>query len=276
MFPTTSQSENSRNLATPTGLDLFRGAVNIELWGRLGWLDVKRRYRRTFLGPLWSTLSLAIFVIAIGAMGAGLWKREVGGYLTFLSSGMVVWMMLATMITEGTGLFINEAQNIRQLRFNYSILAFSCIWRNLIVFGHNVWVYIILALIFSKFPMTPVILLIIPGAILMMLNGLWISICFGLLCARFRDFQQLVASIVQIMMFITPIMWPPDNMHGIRRLIFVDLHPVYHMVEVMRAPLLGNIPTWETYVANLLIIAVGSTITYFLYNRFSRRIAFWI
>ena len=110
----------------------------------------------------------------------------------------------------------------------------------------------------------------------MMLNGLWISICFGLLCARFRDIQQLIVSIVQICMFITPIMWPPDKLVGVRRLIFVDFHPLYHMIEVMRAPLLGKVPMLQSYVVTLLIIAVGSTITYFLYSRFSRRITYWL
>jgi ABC-type polysaccharide/polyol phosphate export permease len=271
-----SQTDRAHNLATPAWVDLYRGAKAVPLWGRLGWLEVKRRYRRTVLGPIWSTLSLAIFVLAIGAMGAGLWNQETGSYLTFLSSGMVVWIMLSTMITEGCGLFINETQNIRQLRFDYSLLAFSCVWRNLIVFAHNVWVYIILAVIFSRLPMTPAVLLVIPGILLMVLNGLWISICFGLLCSRFRDIQQLVTSLVQIAMFITPIFWPPDNLQGIRRLIFVDLHPLYHVIEVVRAPLLGKVPLMESYVATVLIIIVGWITTYFLYNRFSRRIAYWL
>lgn len=269
-------SSNARNLATPAWMDLLHGALSVHVWGRLGWLDVKRRYKRTVLGPIWSTITLSIFVLAIGAMGAGLWKQEVGEYLVFLSSGMVVWIMLSTMITEGCGLFINETQNIRQLKFDYSLLAFSCVWRNLIVFGHNIWVFIILATIFGKLPITPVVFLVIPGALLVLLNGLWISILFGLLCARFRDIQQLVTSIVQIAMFITPIFWPPDNLQGIRRLIFVDLHPLYHMIEVMRAPLLGRIPSIESYLANIVIIIIGGSITYFMYSKFSRRIAFWL
>jgi len=279
MVLATSQNSSEKtviDLATPAWLDLWRGAHSIRLWGRLGWQDVRRRYRRTVLGPLWSTISLGIFVLAIGIMGAGLWNQEAGSYLVFLSSGMVVWMMLATMITEGTGLFINESQNIHQLRFDYSILAFALVWRNFIVFGHNVWVFLILALIFSKLPVTPVVLLFIPGMILMLLNGLWISILLGLLSARFRDVQQLIASIVQIAMFITPIFWPPDNLKGIRHLVFVDLHPLYHMIEVMRAPLLGKVPQMESYIGSIIILIVGSTVTYHLYKRFRRRIPYWL
>ena len=47
-------------------IDVITGIQAVEIWGRLGWRENKRRYRRTVLGPFWTTVSLAMFVIALG------------------------------------------------------------------------------------------------------------------------------------------------------------------------------------------------------------------
>src|SRR5690242_16089709 len=103
-----STSEDRPVVATTTAADdLIRGVMRYDIWGRLGWLEVKRRYRRTVIGPFWSAFSLAIFVLALGSVGAGLWNQQAGEYLPFLAAGMVVWMMISAILTEGCSLFVS-------------------------------------------------------------------------------------------------------------------------------------------------------------------------
>ena len=163
----------------------------------------------------------------------------------------------------------------RNVRFEYSILAYALVWRNLIVFFHNLVVYVFIAGALKPELMGVTALLAIPGVILIAVNGVWISLLCGMLCLRFRDVTPLVSSIIQISMLITPIFWPPDSLVGARRLLFVDTNPLYHMVDMVRAPLLGHVPEIISYVVVLLITVGGWILTYWLFSHFRKRIAYW-
>ena len=262
-------------LITPAFDDLLHGLMRYDLWGRLGWLEVKRRYRRTIIGPFWSAVSLAIFVAALGTVGAGLWKQEASLYLPFLAGGMVVWIMISSIINEACSLFVGGQNLFRQMRFDYSILALALVWRNFIVFLHNLSVYFLVSIVMAPQILKPTLIMAIPGLFFVLLNGVWIALLFGMFCLRFRDVQQLVSSLIQIAMFITPIFWQPDNLSPDKRFIFATLNPLYHLIDVVRAPLLGRMPALSTYVAVVIISVVGWVFTYFVFKRFRKRIAYW-
>ena len=270
-----STQSGLKNIAARGDEDLLHGFGQVELWGRLGWQEVKRRYRRTALGPFWTAISLFVFVMALGSVGAGLLSRDMHDYLPFLVAGMVVWIMLSTIITEACTLFVSGAALVRQTRFNYSILAYALVWRNLIVFLHNMIVWAVIYLIFAPDLINWKIVLAIPGLAFVFVNGVWISLLLGMLCLRFRDVQQLVTSLVQIALFVTPIFWPPDKLDGMRRIIFVGLNPIYHHITIIRDPLMGQLPALNSYIAVILITVGGWTLTYFLFNKFRKRIPYW-
>src|SRR5436190_1161895 len=96
--PSRTADAGLRSLTSNAWEDLFGGLLRTELWGRIGWLDVKRRYRRTKIGPFWSSLTLAAYVIAVGLVGAGLWNQEIRSYLPYLTSGMLVWTLLSVLV----------------------------------------------------------------------------------------------------------------------------------------------------------------------------------
>ena len=119
-----------RSLETTATEDLLRGFSKRELWGRLGWLDVKRRYRRTTIGPFWTSITLAIYVVSVGTVGAALWHQDIYEYLPFLVSGMIVWTLVSSIIVESCNLLIAGQPLFRSIRFDYSILAYALVWRN--------------------------------------------------------------------------------------------------------------------------------------------------
>lgn len=255
--------------------DLVGGALQWDTYGRLGWLDIKRRYRRTVLGPVWGVVNLALFTAALGVIGVGLWDQTAATYLPYLTSGLVVWMLISTVTTEACAVFVNGANFVRQIKFNYSILVYALLWRNLIGFLHNLVVYIVVALVFAPHVLGPTALLALPGLALVLLNGAWIALLLGLCCLRFRDIQQLVGTLMQIAIFITPIFWPPDVLKGTSRAIFVAFNPLYHLIEVVRAPLIGQLPPASSYAAALLVTLMGWTAAYLAFARFRKRIPYW-
>jgi ABC-type polysaccharide/polyol phosphate export permease len=264
-----------RSLALTAGQDLLGGLWKTELWGRLGWLEVKRRYRRTLLGPFWTSISLAMYVVAVGVVGAGLWHQDIREYLPFLISGMVAWLLVSTIISEACSLLVTGHALFRNVTFEYSILAYALVWRNLIVFVHNLAVYVVIVGILHPDLIGWTALLAAPGIILVAINGVWIALLCGMFCLRFRDVTQLIASLLQISMLITPIFWPPETLTGTRRAVFVETNPLFHMVDIVRAPLLGKVPGPISYLVVAVISVGGWYVTYAVFRHFRKRIAYW-
>ncbi|MCA9471196.1 MAG: ABC transporter permease [Nitrospirales bacterium] len=254
--------------------DLVVGVLDWRMWGRLGWLEIKRRYRRTLIGPFWTTLSLGIFIMALGIVWAHLWKQEPKVYLPFLCSGFLVWVMVSSIMTEGAAVFFAAEGIIKQLRFPYSILVCSVVWRNVLVFFHNLFIYVLVGL-YAGVNVTWATLLVIPGLFFVISSGLWVVIMLGLACSRYRDIQQVVSSILQLSMFVTPIFWTPDQL-GERFGAFVDFNLLYHFVDIVRSPLLGRAPTLWSWMFVLVVTIIGWAITLFVYSRFRRRIPYWV
>jgi len=271
----TAPRQPLRPLVTTAAQDLADGLSQWRLWGRLGWLDVRRRYSRTVIGPFWSAISIAMFVLALGSVGTGLWNKQASDYLPFLAAGMVVWVMISSIVTESCVLFIAGTNLFRQMRFNYSVMAYALVWRNFIVFAHNLAVFVLVCVLFGANPLSPATMLVLPGLALLLVNSVWVSLLLGMFCLRFRDVQQLITSLIQIAMFVTPIFWPPEDLHGPARVVFVDLNPLYHLIVLVRSPLLGHAPAAESYLAVALITITGSLLTYRIFSYFRKCIAYW-
>ena len=254
--------------------DIFAGIRVVPLWGRMGWADIRRRYRRTVFGPFWSSISLAIFVVALGLVWANLWNLDPKEYLSFLASGMLAWLLFTAFIAEGCTVFVAAEGLIKQLPVNYTMLICAMIWRNLIVFFHNFVIYIPVC-IYAGLPLRANMLLIVPGIILLCINGFWIAMVLGLLCCRYRDIQQVVTSILQISMFVTPILWKPSQLGG-RVAWFVDYNLLYHYVTIVREPLLGQpVSAWSWAFVSMATL-VGWGLAIFIFSRFRRRVPYWL
>src|SRR5262249_26180026 len=147
---------------------------------------------------------------------------------------------------------------VKQMRLPLSLFAYRVVSRNLIVFAHNFVVYIVVALIYSV-PVGIATLLFVPAAALLVLNGYFVALYLGMICARFPDVPQIVASLLQIAFFVTPIIWPPDL--AASRAYVLALNPLYYLIEIIRAPLLGqtaSLGVWAGAIAvTLTNVAVG-------------------
>ena len=255
--------------------DLAGGLCRTELWSRLGWLEVKRRYRRTVIGPFWNSVSLAAYAVGIGLVGSGLWNQDIHTYLPYLISGLLVWNMISTIITESCTLFVASHGLLRNIRFEYSVLVYALLWRNIIVFWHNLIVYFCIVIILKPSLLHPIGLLALPGLACVIVASAPIALLCGMLCLRFRDVQPLVTTALSITMLITPIFWPVDALSGLHRLVFIDLNPLYHLIEIVRAPLLREIPPPIDYLVVFIIMIVGWVLAFVTFQKFRRRIAFW-
>jgi lipopolysaccharide transport system permease protein len=253
--------------------DTVSGASLWRLWGRLGWNDILQRYRRSLLGPLWLTASMAVMVVALGVLYAELFKVPVDKLLPYLSVGLVVWTLISSFLTEAGTLFTGSESYIKQIRLPYSVYVYRSCWSKLIIFAHNIIIYFGVLLYYEIWP-GAIAILALPGLLLVLLNGALMSLYIGMVSARFRDIPQLIGSFVQIVFFVTPIFWTPDLLKG--RTFVLDINPFYHLLEIVRGPLLGTIPSIENYFSVTLVTFLNAVIAGAIFIRFRARISYWV
>jgi lipopolysaccharide transport system permease protein len=265
---------NSENLTYRMARwDLYEGIKQWGLWGRLSTNEIKRRYRRTLLGPSWVTLSLLIFSSALSIVWAGLWNQEVKTYLPFLLAGMIPWTMLSASIAESCATFLSAEPLIKNTHFPYSILIWGLLLRNLIIFGHNIVGFILVAAICGV-PLNIYSLLLLPGLILMIINAGWISLLVAIACLRYRDFQQITISLIQLCMFITPIFWDVSQLAG-KRIYFAKLNLFYHLLHIIKEPMLGKLADIDSYFFAFCAALIGWAIAYLVYAQNRKKLAYW-
>lgn len=255
--------------------DIAEGLRNWRLWGRMGWGDVRRRYRRTVLGPFWTTLSLAILVVSVGIVFATLWKMDISDYLPFLCTGLIAWIPISTVLTESCNALVSAEAILKQLRLPYTLFICATVWRNLIVLGHHLVVFVLVAIIFDV-PVNMNTLLVVFGLAFFVLNSLWIGLLLSILCTRYRDLTTFVGTILPIMMLVTPIFWPPELLAGRGRLALVDANVFYHVIDVIRSPLLGKAPAMLSWIYAGGMAVLGWSVTLVLFSRFRSRISYWL
>jgi len=256
--------------------DLKEGAQKWELWGRMGIDDMRRRYRRTFIGPFWHSLSMAIFVTSSGILFSALWKMNIKEYLPFFCSGISAWLSISAIMTESCTAFSSASPILTQVRLPYSLFVIAVVWRNLLLFSHNFVVYAIMVIIFHV-PVNANSCLLLVGLASLVINGVWMGLVIALLSTRYRDIQPVMTSFLQIIMFITPVFWPPSLLQNrALGLMFVKLNPFYHFIQSIRVPLLGQRPEWFVYVGIVISSVLGWSLAMYLFSRYRRRVTYWL
>lgn len=253
--------------------DLVRTFRNPGLFIFLAMSDIKARYKRSVLGPLWITISTAIGVVGLGFIWSALFHQDRTTYIPTLTIGLVLWQFLSGSIVEASSLFSRHASVIRNIDLPLSAYPAQLVMRQLIVLGHNLPLFFLVVL-FVGFPINYHMLLFFPAMILVVMNLFWIVLFIGILGARYRDLEYLIATIMPLLMFFSPVMYRPNALPF--GPLFTWLNPMADMIELVRYPLLGDAIPLKLIAANLVLFVVGGTVTYVLFNKKRNRIALWV
>ena len=245
-------------------------------WLALGWNDILQRYRGSLLGPFWLTLTSAAFIAGLGPLYARLFNLNMADYLPYLAYGFTVWGFIAGSINESCMTFTSSGDTMKQLSMPRFVPLFQLVWRNVIVFLHNLPIYVVVMVFLGPAP-SWALLNIIPGFIIVVLNLIWIGIILAILCLRFRDIPPIIGSIMQISFFLTPVMWHygGGGSHGVD-VRLVELNPFAAFVELIRAPLLGQEVSPALLQLSLICLVVGYALAALVFIRYRRQIIYWL
>jgi lipopolysaccharide transport system permease protein len=239
----------------------------------LAWNDILHRYRGSMLGPFWLTITTAIFIAGLGPLYARLFSLDLAGYLPFMALGVTTWQFITGTINDCCAAFIGSGHLMKQVRLPRLALVLRVIWRNIIVFLHNVPIYAVIFVAFGL-PLDWHLLAILPGFVLVCLNLTWMGLIVAILCARFRDVAPIVGAVLQIGFFVTPVMWN----YKLQRVDpwIVDVNPFAALIELIRAPLMGSDISPPLLWLSLICLVLGSGLAAALFVRCRRQIVYWV
>jgi lipopolysaccharide transport system permease protein len=255
--------------------DILAALQGYQLAGILGWQDIRQRYRRSSLGPFWLTISMGVLIAALGFIFGTIFGAPLKQFLPFLAIGLIIWTLITTSLNEGCTGFIAAEGMIKQMPLPLFTYIMRVLWTNLIIFAHNLIILPFVLLIFWLVPQATA-LLAIAGLVLLMLNLSWLALIFGIICTRYRDVPQIISNLLQVSFYLTPIIWMPEMMPKRAGLLLLNANPFFHLIEVIRAPLLGGVPSVLNWQVCILLAIFGWIFTILFYGRFRSRIAYWL
>lgn len=262
------------------GLKISLKDYRLALSGRsiiflLGWQDIKQRYRRSKLGPFWLTISMGVMISTIGVVFGQVLNSPMQEYLPYIAVGLILWTFLSTAVMDGSTSFIESSNMIRQLGLPLTIYPARTIWRNVIILLHNMAILPLVYLVVGK-SLSWNIIWIIPGFILFLFNVFWLVIFLGVVCTRFRDMPQIVNSLLQVFFYVTPVIWMPDSLSARAASMLMAPNPVYHLLQLVRAPLLGQCPSILNWSVGVGMAVFGFVFASVFFGKYKKRIAYWL
>ncbi|HHW4678878.1 MAG TPA: ABC transporter permease [Xylella sp.] len=117
-------------------------------------------------------------------------------------------------------------------------------------------------------------LLSITGFLVLVFNTAWVTLILSMMCARYRDLAKIVSNATQVICYLTPVIWMTTHFPASTSEYLLKLNPVYHIVEIVRAPLLGNVPSALNWQISISLAVIGWILATFIYNRYKRRIPY--
>lgn len=247
----------------------------LHLISTLGWNDILSQYRRSVIGPFWITITMGVMIAGIGLVFGGIFNSPMDEYLPFLTAGIIFWTFITGTINEGCTGFVSAEGIIKQLPIPLFVHVLRVVFRNVLMLAHHILILPLVLLVMGK-SVSLIALLVIPGFVLVVLCLSWLAFFLAIVCARYRDLPQIVANVLQVGFYLTPIIWMPALLPERLGVTILDLNPFNHVLELLRAPLLGSAPAMTSWLVVGTITILGWALTLLLFARVKHRIAYWL
>src|SRR6202167_485560 len=216
---------------------------------------------------------MSIYILLLGVIYGRLFHMDLPTYLPYLSLGFIVWGFMSTVANDSCVAFHESGRIIKQIKLPFTTYVFRVVYRNFIVFLHTIVIFVPVAIYFRVIPDWNT-LLALPGLFLVVVNATWVAATLATFSTRYRDIQPIVGTVVQLMMFATPIMWTASSLGN--AMIVAEINPIYHLIEIVRSPMLGAAPELRSWLVACGLAVAGSLLAAGLLVSKSRRIVFWL
>ena len=244
-----------------------------ELLYFLIWRDVKVRYKQTFLGASWAVIQPLVTMIVFTYFFGKLARVPTDGvpYPIFFYTGLLVWTYFSNALINGANSLVGNSNLITKVYFPRLIIPSAAVLSGLLDFA-IASVLLVGLLIYYGFPVRIEYLMLLPLVAIVTALALGFGISLAALNVRYRDVRYALSFLVQIWMFVSPIIYPSSVVPEEWRWVMV-LNPMTGIVEGFRASLFGKPIQWMALGYSTAITVVILLYSAFAFRRTERHFA---
>ena len=255
-------------------LELKQTLLLWRIWAIAKVYSLVLRYRRTILGTLWLPAGLVFIVLAKGILFAGILSVPTERIIPNIAVGLLLWRLIAGILTSGCSAFSSFKRDFEAGYYPLFSPIFGVFVGELFIFIHGL-IPILLISFFFILPSPSAIFYSLAGMILLMFCLIPVSFLLSILSTRYRDIAPLVASSMRVIYFLTPVLWLPEMAKGNYQWA-VLLNPFYHLIEIIRAPLISQPVDGLNWIVVFCIALFCWIMVWTYYRIYRRRILLWL
>lgn len=239
--------------------------------------DLRARFRRSFFGILWAIMQPLGLTLLISVVFSRLMNQSIADYAPYILSGIIVWEYITVTVVTGSLAFVQADAYIKQTRHPLAIYTLRNTLTGLVIFGFAS--ISLFAWILVTYPENiGWSWLSIPLIVPVMAMIAWpLATIMAYIGVRFRDLPNALALVLQAAWFVSPVYFRDTMFRNGGLDALVDYNPIYHLMQLIRAPVLyGQWPAPGNYAWCLATIAVLFVIAALMGSRLEKKVIFYL
>ena len=233
--------------------------------------DLKVKYRRSFLGYLWSLLNPLLMMAIMTMVFSYMFRFDVPNYPLYLICGNTLWCFFNESTNMAMYSVLQNASLIKKVYIPKYIFPISRVFSSFVTMSLSL-VAIVVVMLFTKTVFQPEILLFPIPLFLLLIFSCGIGLILSALSVYFRDVTHLYGVLSLAWMYLTPIFYPVSAVPEVVAQVIVS-NPMYYYITLFRELVLyGRIPEsyiwWTCLWMSVLMLAIGLAVFHKLQRNF--------
>ena len=256
-------------------IEVYKALFYYKAFLLLASLDIKLRYRRSTLGPLWITLTSSFFILFLSLLWTKILDIKFSSFFLNFSFGYIFWLWFLANITDSSNGFMSDKTYLMQHKIPMITFVFRHFFKNFYILLHNLILILVIALFFVNLNFLS--LLVFPLHFFIVSISLFsMSLILTVLCTRFHDLNPIVNSLMQVIFFSTPILWPEEKLRDIGYDFLIDFNPFAQWISLLKTPISGVVFDFSDYLIPLIYMVIFVLFALYIVGRSKKKIMLWL
>jgi ABC-2 type transport system permease protein len=227
--------------------------------------DIKVRYKRSVLGIFWTMLNPLLMMVIMTIVFANLFRQTIPNFPIYVLSGYVVWAFFAQSTTSASTSVLDSAGLTRKVYLPPALLPLASIVSALVNLLLSL-VPLALIMLVTGAAFTPALVVLPASFLLLALFAYGLGLLLAASSVFFRDTVYTYGVLLVAWMYLTPLFYPPEIIPP-QFALLLQLNPLYHLVELVRAPVYaGQMPAPMHVLAATAFAVVTAVLGFWYFN----------
>lgn len=225
--------------------------------------DIKVRYRRSFLGLVWTVLNPLLMMLVMTLVFSTIFRSNIENFPVYLLTGNIVFALNSDSTSQALMSIVGNAGLIKKVYIPKYLFPLSKVLSCLVNFGFSL-IALLIVMLLTHSPFYPSLLLFWAPLLGLFLFSTGLSLILSAVNVYFRDVGHLYSVLITAWTYLTPIFYPIEILPPVMQKI-VFWNPLYQYIKYFRLLVLsGTVPEWDTnlycFGVGVLMLAVGTAV----------------